>query len=273
MFGSIYKLSTKLSNRCVTKTLSRSITQQRASMEEYFKGKRFIVTGASAGMGKVIAGRLIALDAHVFAVGRDVERLPDADNLKLTKASVDVGEWETAYNEVLAMGPVHGLVNNAGVAHIESFLETTKKGWDDTLNINARGMVRISQAVAKNMIDAKIRGSIVNISSTISEKAIPDHVAYCASKGAVNQITRTMAIELGTYGIRTNNVNPTVVLTKMGKKAWSDPKKSEPILNRIPLGRFAEPSDIADAVIFLLSDYSQMVNGLNLYVDGGFMSG
>lgn len=71
------------------------------------------------------------------------------------------------------------------------------------------------------------------------QKAIPDHVAYCASKGAVNQITRTMAIELGPYGIRTNNVNPTVVLTKMGKKAWSDPKKSGPILNRIPLGRFA----------------------------------
>lgn len=84
-----------------------------------------------AGMGKVIAGRLIALDAHVFAAGRDVEQLPDAANLKLTKALVDVGEWETAYDEVLAMGPVHGLVNNAGVAHIESFLETTKHGWDE----------------------------------------------------------------------------------------------------------------------------------------------
>lgn len=69
--------------------------------------------------------------------------------------------------------------------------------------------------------------------------AIPDHVSYCASKGAVNQITNTMAIELGPFGIRTNNVNPTVVLTEMGKRAWSDPEKSTPILNRIPLGRFA----------------------------------
>jgi len=73
----------------------------------------------------------------------------------------------------------------------------------------------------------------------ISQRAIPDHVTYCASKGAVNQITRTMAIELGKYGVRTNNVNPTVVLTRMGKIAWSDPVKSTPILNRIPLGRFA----------------------------------
>lgn len=73
----------------------------------------------------------------------------------------------------------------------------------------------------------------------ILQRAIPDHTSYCASKGALNQVTRTMSIELGPHGIRTNNVNPTVVMTKMGAKAWSDPAKSNPILNRIPLGRFA----------------------------------
>ncbi|XP_060870258.1 L-xylulose reductase-like isoform X2 [Metopolophium dirhodum] len=224
-------------------------------------------------MGKVIAGRLLAMDAHVFAVGRDIDSLPSIPGLKLTKVTVDIGDWDSTYSKILEMGPVHGLVNNAGVAHIEPFMATTQQGWDDTLNINSRGVVRASQAVAENMIAAKIKGSIVNISSTISERAIPDHVAYCASKGAVNQITRTMAVELGPLGIRTNNVNPTVVLTKMGLIAWSDPKKSEPIMKRIPLGRFAQPNDIADAVIFLLSDYSKMINGMNLYVDGGFMTG
>lgn len=141
-----------------------------------------------------------------------------------------------------------------------------------------------------------------------SQRAIPDHTTYCASKGAVNQITRTMAIELGPHGIRTNSVNPTVVLTPMGIKAWSDPAKSQPIMNRIPLGRFAgkqifkkkfrheayhsvqfgslmitycidfcffflETDDVANAVIFMLSDYSTMVNGTSLVVDGGFLSG
>uniref|UniRef100_A0A2S2NFU6 D-erythrulose reductase n=1 Tax=Schizaphis graminum TaxID=13262 RepID=A0A2S2NFU6_SCHGA len=272
MFRSIYKLSTHLNNRCVMGTLSRGIAEKRPSMEKYFKDKRFIVTGASSGMGRVITGRLLGLDAHVFAIGKDTESLPCKAGRKMTNISVDIGDWDSTYCKILEIGPVHGLVNNAGVANIEPFLEMTKHGWDDTLNVNSRGIVRASQAAAKNMISEKIKGSIVNISSTISERAVPDHVSYCASKGALNQITRTMAIELGPLGIRTNNVNPTVVLTTMGKIAWSDPKKSGPIMNRIPLGRFAEPNDIADAVIFLLSDYSTMINGLNLYVDGGYMA-
>lgn len=82
-------------------------------------------------MGKVIAGRLMTLNAHVFAIGKDIDNLPSTTGLNLTKVSVDVGEWDSAYNKVLALGPVHGLVNNAGVAHIESFLETTKLGWDE----------------------------------------------------------------------------------------------------------------------------------------------
>ncbi|CAH1720262.1 unnamed protein product [Aphis gossypii] len=272
MFRSIYKLSTHFNNRCVMGILSRGIAEKHPSMENYFKGKSFIVTGAGAGMGKVITGRLLGLDAHVFAIGRDIESLPCKAGQKMTRITVDIGDWESTYCKILEIGPVHGLVNNAGVAHIEPFLETTQHGWDDTLNVNSRGVVRASQAAAKNMISEKIKGSIVNVSSTISERAIPDHVSYCASKGALNQITRTMAIELGPHGIRTNNVNPTVVLTKMGKIAWSDPKKSGPIMDRIPLGRFAVPNDVANAVIFLLSDYSTMINGLNLYVDGGYMT-
>lgn len=83
------------------------------------------------GIGKVIAERLVALDAHVFAIGRDVESLPTEANQNLTKFKVDVGDWDLAYDVVSGMGPVHGLVNNAGVAHIEPFLEMTKYGWDE----------------------------------------------------------------------------------------------------------------------------------------------
>jgi L-xylulose reductase len=239
-------------------------------MEEFFKGKKFIVTGANAGIGETITKRLVSLGAHVFAVGRDAKKLPPAGP-NLTPVCADVGEWDS-YDIIKKLGPVHGLVNNAGVAYIESFFDMTQEGWDKTLNINARGIVRISQAVAQNMKDAGIKGSIVNVSSTISERAIPDHTSYCASKGAVNQVTRVMSIELGPLGIRTNNVNPTVVMTKMGAKAWSDPVKSNPILSRIPIGRFAECDDVANVTLFLLSDYSTYVNGVSIPVDGGFLA-
>ncbi|XP_026819703.1 L-xylulose reductase-like [Rhopalosiphum maidis] len=254
-------------------TLSRNMAGQAPQkMEDYFKDKKIIVTGSCAGMGEKITQRLLELGAFVYAVVEKEEGAAKA--LPGTKQIFcDVSNWEDTYKKMYDIGPVHGLVNNAGVAVIESFFEVTENGWNKTLNINARALVRISQAVAKNMIDAGIKGSIVNISSTISTRAIPDHTTYCASKGAVNQVTRTMAIELGPYGIRTNNVNPTVVLTRMGKIAWSDPKKSEPIMRRIPLGRFAETDDIANAVIFMLSDYSTMVNGTSLVVDGGFLAG
>lgn len=82
-------------------------------------------------MGKVITGRLLAMEAHVFAIGRDIDSLPSIPDLKLTKVNVDIGDWDSTYKKILEMGPVHGLVNNAGVAHIEPFMETTQHGWDE----------------------------------------------------------------------------------------------------------------------------------------------
>lgn len=273
MIRSVCKLTHKIAGQMTVDMLSRNMSAQpQQKMEDYFKGKKFIVTGSCAGMGEKITSRLIDLGAFVYAI---VEKEAGAaEQLSGTKQIFcDISDWDDTYTKMKNIGPVHGLVNNAGVAVIEPFLNVTKHGWDKTLNINSRAIVRISQAVVENMIEAGIKGSIVNISSTISTRAIPDHTTYCASKGAVNQITRTMAIELGKYGIRTNNVNPTVVLTRMGKIAWSDPEKSGPIMKRIPLGRFAETDDIANAVIFMLSDYASMVNGTSLVVDGGFLAG
>lgn len=83
------------------------------------------------GMGKVITGRLLSLDAHVFAIGRDIENLPCKAGQKMTRITVDIGDWDSTYCKILEIGPVHGLVNNAGVAHIEPFLETTQHGWDE----------------------------------------------------------------------------------------------------------------------------------------------
>lgn len=98
------------------------------------------------------------------------------------------------------------------------------------------------------------------------------HTVYCASKGAVDAFTRAAALELGPYNIRVNCVNPTVILTDMGKLGWSDPKVAEPMIQKIPLRRFGEVREVVDAVLYLLSDRSSMVTGTCLPVDGGFLA-
>ncbi|MGO6699926.1 SDR family oxidoreductase, partial [Rhizobium ruizarguesonis] len=121
------------------------------------------------------------------------------------------------------------------------------------------------------LIGEQEKNTLGNVSSVASFVGIPDHAAYCASKGGLDGLTRVMAKELAPHGIRTNGVHPTVTLTPMAVKAWSDPEKAAGMMKRIPVGRFAEPADIAEVVLFLLSDEAAMVNGISMPVDGGYM--
>lgn len=142
--------------------------------------------------------------------------------------------------------------------------------------MNVRAVLNVSQIVADIMIREKCGGSIVNISSQASKAPLKDHVAYCVSKGAVDAMTRVMALELGHHNIRVNTVNPTVVMSELGQRALPDPTKEKGIIDEAPLGRFGvvenvvEVEDVVNAVIFLLSDASTMINGAHLPVDGGF---
>jgi NAD(P)-dependent dehydrogenase (short-subunit alcohol dehydrogenase family) len=122
------------------------------------------------------------------------------------------------------------------------------------------------------MIERGQGGAIVNLSSQSSMVGLLDHTAYCASKGALDQLTRVMAVELGPHQIRVNAVNPTVTLTPMAEMAWSDPVKSGAMKARIPLGRFASPLDVAHTVAYLLSEQADMIHGTTLPVDGGFLA-
>ena len=119
--------------------------------------------------------------------------------------------------------------------------------------VNTRAPMIVAQEYARERIAAGKTGAIVNVSSVASFIGIPDHAAYCASKGGLDGLTRVMAKELAPKGIRVNAVNPTVTLTPMAVKAWSDPEKAAGMLNRIPVGRFAESADVAEVVLFLLS--------------------
>lgn len=122
------------------------------------------------------------------------------------------------------------------------------------------------------MIARGVPGAIVNVSSQASQRALPNHSVYCSTKGALDMLTKVMALELGPHKIRVNTVNPTVVMTPMGKSNWSDPHKAKVMLDRIPLGKFAEVENVVDAILFLLSDRSGMTTGSTLPVDGGFLA-
>ncbi len=235
-------------------------------------GKTALVTGAGKGIGRDIAVYLTECGASVVAVSRTQA---DLDSLRAQigcrTIAADLGDAEQARRATEDAGPVELLVNNAGVSRPQSFLETSVAAFDETLSVNVRAALIVTQIVAAGLIARGGGGAIVNVSSTASTRALPDHTAYCASKGALDQLTRMMALELGPHGIRVNSVNPTVTLTPMGEMAWGDPKKSEPMRARIPLGRFAVPREIARTVAFLLSDDAAMIHGAFLSVDGGFL--
>jgi len=247
-----------------------------SGMEIRLDGKRALVTGAGKGIGREIAALLAQCGARVVAVSRTATDLNSlAREIGCETFAVDLGDAAAALaaaQAALAAGPVDLLVNNAGISIPQPFLQTTVEAFDRTINVNVRAAMLISQVVAGALIARGAAGSIVNLSSQASMVGLTDHAAYCASKGALDQLTRVMALELGPHQIRVNAVNPTVTLTPMGAMAWGDPKKAGPMLAKIPLGRFAQPADVARAVAYLLSDSADMVHGVTLPVDGGFLA-
>ncbi|TNN49583.1 L-xylulose reductase [Liparis tanakae] len=211
------------------------------SMEVSFVGKRALVTGAGKGIGRHTALALARRGAKVTAVTRTQA---DLDSLlqecaSITPVCVDLADWGATAAALQAVGPVDLLVNNAGCASLQPLLEVTPDQFDQSFNVNVRAVLHVSQIVARGMKARGSGGSIVNVSSQASQCALRDHAVYCATKGALDMLTRVMALELGPLQIRVNSVNPTVVMTDMGRLAWSDPHKSNTMLARIPLGRFA----------------------------------
>jgi L-xylulose reductase len=237
-----------------------------------FKQKRVLVTGAGKGIGREIASMLHRFNARVVALSRTEKDLQSLKTeIGCETIIAELGDADSARRAAIEAGEIDLLVNNAAIAILEPFLKTSVEAWDKTMAVNLRAVMIVSQMVAKQMIERGVAGSIVNVSSMASFQALHDHAAYCASKAGLDQLSAVMAVELGQHGIRVNSVNPTVVLTEMGKRAWSDPVKGGPMLARIPLGRFAECEDIASVVCFLLTDGAAMLNGLALRIDGGFL--
>ncbi|WP_118180537.1 SDR family oxidoreductase [Paraburkholderia phosphatilytica] len=239
-----------------------------------FAGKTVLVTGAGKGIGRASALLLAERGAHVVALSRQRADLDSLRELTHCEAlAVDLADIAATHAAIASATPADFVVNCAGIVERQAFLDTSADTFDRTLAVNTRAPLLVAQQCARGMIERGVRGAIVNVSSIAAQVGTPLHAAYCASKAALDALTRVMAVELGAYGIRVNSVNPVVTLTPMAEKVWSDPARSAPMLARIPLQRFAQPDDVAEAIAWLLGDGARMVNGTTLTVDGGFRAG
>ncbi|MGJ7536632.1 MULTISPECIES: SDR family oxidoreductase [unclassified Variovorax] len=236
-----------------------------------FSSQRALVTGASSGIGRAVAMRLAQSGAMVTAVGRNAAALKTLHaEAGCTPLVLDVADAPALEHALAALRAFDLVVNCAGIALLESAAEMKAESFDTVMAVNARAAALVASRCGKAMIAAGIRGSIVNVSSQASLVALDAHLCYCASKAAMDAITRSLCLEFGPHGIRVNSVNPTVTLTPMAEQAWADANKSAAALRNIPLGRFAQVEEVVAPILFLLSDGASMVSGVALPVDGGY---
>ena len=245
-------------------------------------GRVVVITGGSQGIGEACARRLVddgaavalwdmadgpgqALAAELSGTG--ARALYCHCNVSL-KADVDAALTAT----LAQFGHVDGLVNNAGIFKASPFLDISEADWDAVIAVNLKGSFLVGQAVAREMVK-RGSGAVVNMSSVNGTLTIPTIASYNASKGAINQLTRVMALSLADHGVRVNAVAPGTIATELAQAAvlTSEEAKAR-ILSRTPMKRLGEPSEIADVVAFLLSDASSYVTGEIVVVDGGRMT-
>ena len=242
-------------------------------METKLRGRPILVTGASGGIGAATVRLLAKEGAVVFAAGRKVGLLNKlSSETGCTALAFDL-EDENAVKNALEELTLYGVVNCGGWGgEIATPMDTDIAVFDKAMKINARGTILVTKYTTKNMIAADKGGSIVNVSSQASLVGLEGHISYASSKGAVDAMTRVAALELGKYNIRVNAVNPTVVMTPMSEWYWGRDEIGGPLLETMPLHRWASESDCAGPIVFLLSEAAAMISGVCLPIDGGYTS-
>ena len=246
------------------------------------ENKVAVVTGSSSGIGEAIA---LALSEEGAAVVVNYSRHEDAAQKVLDKIEnaggkgLVVGADVSDPKEVEAMvqqavgtfGRLDIMVNNAGLEHKMPFLETPFEVWQETIAVNLTGAWLGCQAAAKRMVAQGEGGRIINVSSVHEDLAMPTNAPYCATKGGVRMLMRSLAVELAPHAITTNNIAPGAIDTPMDAPLKEDPDLMKELLSEIPLGRMGKPEEVANLALFLASDDSSYVTGSTLFVDGGMI--
>ena len=239
-------------------------------------GRRALVTGASSGIGLGAAVALADAGAEVWLVARrapELNSVRDAIRAKGGRAEalvLDITDLDATAATVAAHGPFDVLVNSAGLARHAPALDTTPADYDTVMNLNLRAAYFLTREVARGLIAAGKPGSLINISSQMGHVGGPDRAVYCATKHAVEGMTKAMALEWAAHGVRVNTLCPTFIRTPLGEQTLKDPAKKAWILSKIKLGRVGEIADLMGPIVFLASDASALITGTHLIVDGGW---
>ncbi|MGH2347805.1 MAG: SDR family oxidoreductase [Chloroflexota bacterium] len=246
------------------------------------EGKTAIVTGSGTGIGKAIAvrfareGAAVAID-YVGKPDRPDDTLAAIERLggKAITIEADVSN-EDAVNQMVARtvgewGKIDILVNNAGIEEKHPFLETPLALWDKVIAVNLTGPWLCAQAAARQMAKQGHGGRIINISSVHEDMPMPTNAPYCAAKGGLRMLARTIAVELASYGITVNNIGPGAIDTPMDAPLKANPEEMRTLLAEIPLGRMGQPEDVAGLAVYLASDEASYVTGSTFFIDGGML--
>lgn len=234
------------------------------------KNKVIIITGVSSGIGKYIAEQLVLHDAIVYGISRGKVKNPifnnivcDLSNFSLLKKKIK--QIYKKHNQISV------LINNAGITKITKNLDENLKFFDEVIKINTKAPIFLSNECSKYMSKSN-SGSIINICSLASKIGFPNNTSYIASKGALYQSTKSLALDLAKKNIRVNNILPGYIKTRMTIKSYNNKKKYSLRKNRTMLNKWGLPEDILGALIFLASDSSKYITGSDIVIDGGWLS-
>ncbi len=239
-------------------------------------GKSALVTGASRGIGLAAAVALAQAGATVTLAARSEDELAaackdiHAQGGNADYVVIDVTDAAAIDTMVNARGPFHILVNNAGMNRPKPLVEVTNEDIDDIFTLNVHSVFYLTRAVARGLLKAGQPGSIINISSQMGHVGAPRRTVYCASKHAIEGMTKALAWELGQQNIRVNSICPTFIETSLTKGMFDDPEFKQSVISKIALGRIGQIEEVMGSVVFLASGASSLVTGSALMLDGGW---